>query len=145
MVSVEAVSALRGLSLSGTAIDKIRLQAQSDTKEYGFSQLRLVLAFLRWHNLLREKAERIHSPLILLPVEMRKQRGTDDGFELRPLVSPREAEINPVLRHHLRDVYALELPETVDLTSFGNLKTSARDVGARDPAPPRGRDGAYGD
>ncbi len=105
------------------AIDKIRLQAQSDTKEYGFSQLRLVLAFLRWHNLLREKAERIHSPLILLPVEMRKQRGTDDGFELRPLVSPREAEINPVLRHHLRDVYALELPETVDLTSFGNLKT----------------------
>ncbi len=37
------------------AIDKIRLQAQSDTKEYGFSQLRLVLAFLRWHNLLRRK------------------------------------------------------------------------------------------
>ncbi len=104
-------------------IDKIRLQAQSDTKEYGFSQLRLVLAYLRWHNLVRDEVERIHSPLILLPVEMRKLRGTDDGFEFRPLVSPREAEINPVLRHHLRDVYNIELPETVDLTSFGNLKT----------------------
>ena len=104
-------------------IDKIRLQAQSDSKEYGFSQLRIVLAFLRWHNLVRDRLERIHSPLILLPVEIRKQRGTDDGFELRPLVSAREAEINPVLRHHLRDVYGVELPETVDLTSFANLKT----------------------
>ncbi len=103
-------------------IDKIRLQAQSDTKEYGFSQLRLVLAFLRWHNLARDKVERIHSPLILLPVEMRKQRGTDDGFEVSLLVSPREAEINPVLRHHLRDVYNIELPETVDVTSFANVK-----------------------
>jgi hypothetical protein len=61
------------------SIDKIRLQAQSDIKEYGFSQLRLALAFLRWHDLARDKAERIHSPLILLPVELRKQRGTDEA------------------------------------------------------------------
>jgi hypothetical protein len=104
------------------SLDKIRLQAQADTKEYGFSQLRLVLAFLRWHNLVRDKTERIHSPLILLPVELKKQRGTEDGFMLSPLVPVREAEVNPVLRHHLHDVYGIDLPETVDLTSFANLK-----------------------
>jgi hypothetical protein len=49
---------------------------------------------------------------------MRKLRDSDDAFEFRPLVSAREAEINPALRHHLRDIYAVELPETVDLTSF---------------------------
>jgi hypothetical protein len=103
-------------------IDKIRLQAQSDIKEYGFSQLRLALAFLRWHDMARDKAERIHSPLILLPVELRKQRGTEAGFEISPLSSPREAEINPVLRHQLREVFGIELPETINLTSFANLK-----------------------
>jgi hypothetical protein len=103
------------------SLDKIRLQAQADTKEYGFSQLRLVVAFLRWHNLVRDRTERIHSPLILLPVELKKQRGTEDGFMLSPLVSVREAEVNPVLRHHLHDVYGIDLPESVDLTNFANL------------------------
>jgi hypothetical protein len=104
------------------SLDKIRLQAQSDIKEYGFSQLRLALAFLRWHDLAREKGERIDTPLILLPVELRKHRGTDAGFDISPLSSPREAEINPVLRHHLHEVYGIDLPETIDVTSFGNLK-----------------------
>jgi hypothetical protein len=130
----EAEDAGRWLSLQGylrfedypflaPSIDKIRLQAQSDIKEYGFSQLRLALAFLRWHDPAREKAERIDSPLILLPVELRKHRGTDTGFEISPLSSPREADINPVLRHHLREAYGIDLPETIDVTSAGSLKT----------------------
>jgi hypothetical protein len=49
---------------------------------------------------------------------MRKLRGSDDAFEFRSLMSAREAEINPALRYHLRGVYDVELPETVDLTSF---------------------------
>jgi hypothetical protein len=98
-------------------LDKIRLQARSDQKEYGLSQLRLVVAFLRWNNLARDRDERISSPLVLLPVEMRKQPGSDHGYDLLPLASPREAEINPVLRHHLRDAFGIELPETIDLTA----------------------------
>ncbi len=116
-------------------LDKIRLQARSDTKEYGFSQLRLVLAYLRWTNLARARDERIHSPLILLPVDMRRQQGTDNGYDLLPLVSPREAEVNPVLRHHLRDLYGVELPETIDLTRAESLPAMvaelSRDIGRR--------------
>lgn len=48
-------------------LTKIRQQANRDRKEYGFAQLRLVLVFLRWHNFRENKAERIHSPLLLLP------------------------------------------------------------------------------
>ena len=57
---------------------------------------------------------------------MRKLRSSDDVFEFRPLMSAREAEINPALRYHLRDVYDVELPETVDLTSspFCDSKTA---------------------
>lgn len=104
------------------SLDKIRLQAQTDAKEYGFSQLRLVLTTLRWHNLTRNPEERIESPFILLPVEIRKTRGTEHGFELTPKETLREAEVNPVLRHHLREVYGVELPETVDLTQPSGIK-----------------------
>lgn len=103
-------------------IDKIRLQAQADKKEYGFSQLRLVLAFLRWHNLARDPEARIHTPLILVPLDMRKQRGTEDGFEISPIASLKKAEINPVLRHQLREIYGIELEETIDVTRAANIK-----------------------
>ena len=51
-------------------LDKIISEARRDRAEYGFAQLRLVLCFLRWHNLKEAPEERIHSPLLLLPVEL---------------------------------------------------------------------------
>ena len=45
------------------SLDRIRLDAQHDAREYGFSQLRLVVAFLRWTNLKEAPDERINSPL----------------------------------------------------------------------------------
>jgi hypothetical protein len=36
-----------------------------------------------------------------------------DSYVVTPMTS--EAEINPVLRHQLRQLYGLELPETIDL------------------------------
>ena len=52
--------------LAGT-LDGIISEARRDRAEFGFAQLRLVLVFLRWHNLKEAPAERIHLPLLLLP------------------------------------------------------------------------------
>src|SRR6267142_2275457 len=89
-------------------LDKIISEARRDRAEYGFAQLRLVLCFLRWNNLKEEKNERIHSPLLLLPVELTKKKGIRDSYVLDPTTS--EAEVNPALRHHLKELYNLNLP-----------------------------------
>jgi predicted DNA-binding WGR domain protein len=94
-------------------LDKIISEARRDRAEYGFAQLRLVLCFLRWNNLKEDKHERIHSPLLLLPVELTKKKGVRDNYVLDPTSS--EAEVNPALRHHLKELYNLNLPEFVDL------------------------------
>jgi hypothetical protein len=103
-----------------TSLDRIRLQANRDAREYGFSQLRLVTAFLRWHNLKDAPDERINSPLVLVPATLRKRKGVRDSFELD--TDPSAAEINPVLRHLLHDLYDIQLPETIDATSFAELE-----------------------
>ncbi len=95
------------------ALDKIISEARRDRAEYGFAQLRLVLCFLRWNNLKEAKEERIHSPLLLLPVELTRKKGVRDNYVLDPTSS--EAEVNPALRHHLKELYNLDLPAFVDL------------------------------
>jgi predicted DNA-binding WGR domain protein len=94
-------------------LDKIISEARRDRAEYGFGQLRLVLCFLRWHNLKETREERIDSPLLLLPVELTRKKGVRDNYILDPTSS--EAEVNPALRHHLKELYDFNLPEKVDL------------------------------
>src|SRR6185503_17143981 len=94
-------------------LDKIISEARRDRAEFGFAHLRLVLCFLRWNNLKEAPNERIHSPLLLLPVELTKKKGVRDSYLLDPTTS--EAEVNPALRHHLKALYNLTLPERVDL------------------------------
>lgn len=94
-------------------LDKIISEARRDRAEYGFAQLRLVLCFLRWNNLKEAPEERIHSPLLLLPVELTRKKGVRDHYVLDPTAS--EAEVNPALRHHLKSLYNLDLPEAIDL------------------------------
>ncbi|MFT7676425.1 MAG: hypothetical protein ACI8QC_000396 [Planctomycetota bacterium] len=102
-------------------LDKLRSEDRRNRAEFGFSQLRLCLVFLRWHDLKGEKQERIHSPLLLLPVKIDKQKGVRDRYDVVP--ASEIAEVNPVLRHHLSRLYGLELPTTVDLskTSMAEL------------------------
>lgn len=95
-------------------LDQVRSQARRDRAEYGMSQLRLVVAFFNWHNLRDDAERRIRSPLLLLPVAVDKKRGVRDSYVLRP--QSEIAEVNPVLRHYLRELYDLELPEHVDLS-----------------------------
>jgi predicted DNA-binding WGR domain protein/MoxR-like ATPase len=96
-----------------SVLDKIISEARRDRAEYGFAQLRLVLCFLRWANLKEAPQERIHSPLLLLPVELTRKKGVRDNYVLDPTTT--EAEVNPALRHHLKELYNLSLPESIDL------------------------------
>ena len=96
-----------------TTLDRIVQDTRRDRAEFGFSHLRLVLAFLRWHNLKEAPAERIVSPLLWLPVELVKKKGVRDRYLLQ--CEDEEAEFNPALRHYLRQLYDIRLPQTVDL------------------------------
>jgi len=95
-------------------LDAIRRDSNREKKEYGFSELRFVLIFFRWHDLKEEKELRINSPLLLMPVEIVKKKGVRDSWQLIP--SGTVAEVNPALRYQLRVLYDLELPETIDLS-----------------------------
>lgn len=101
-------------------LDRIRQEAVRDRKEFGFAQLRIALVFLRWHNLKETPEERIHSPLLLLPVELTKKKGVRDTYVVQPMSTV--AEVNPALRHYLKELYNLELPEEVDLANPQNME-----------------------
>ena len=94
-------------------LERIRADERRDVAEVGSSQLRLVVAFLRWHNLKEDRSERITSPLLLLPVALERKKGVRDAWTLCAASS--RAEVNPALRHQLRQLYGLDLPEAIDL------------------------------
>jgi superfamily I DNA and/or RNA helicase/predicted DNA-binding WGR domain protein len=94
-------------------LNGIRQHSENDKKEYGFSQLKLVVAFLHWHNLKDDINERIQSPLLLLPIELdRKKSLKEEKFTIK--IRDNAAIINPVLANHLKDLYGITLPESVD-------------------------------
>lgn len=97
-----------------SVLDKLISDARRDAAEFGFSQLRLVIAFLRWHNLKESPHERIDSPALLLPIELSKKKGVRDSYVMR--ATSREAEVNPVLRYHLKQLFGIELPHSIDLS-----------------------------
>ncbi len=96
-----------------SVLDKVRTEASRDAAEFGFAQLRLVICFLRWADLKASPPERYDSPLVLLPVQLQKRKGVRDAYVLD--VTTTEAEVNPVLRFFLKDLYNINLPETLDL------------------------------
>ena len=95
-------------------LDRIIAEVRRDEAEFGFAQLRLVACFLHWADLKQKPPQRYDSPLILIPVELKKKKGIRDTYQLN--VQTTDAEINPVLRHLLKQLYNIELPETVDLS-----------------------------
>lgn len=94
-------------------LDRIIQENRRNRNEYGFSSLRLTVAFLHWHNLKEAPNERISSPLLWLPAEVVRRKGVRDQYVLT--CAETVAEFNPALRHMLRQLYGIELPETVDL------------------------------
>jgi len=97
-----------------SSLDRVRVESQRAIQEYGFNQLKLVIAFLNWHNLKEEPNERIQSPLLLLPVSLKKnKRLKEDHYVLKVLDNA--AEVNPVLAGQLKELYGIRLPDFVDL------------------------------
>lgn len=96
-----------------STLDNIRSDTRKDLYEYGFSQLKLVIAFLNWYNFKENKSEKINSPLLIIPTTLKKKKGVEDQFVLDFNTS--EAEINPVLKFYLKDLYDIDLPESIDL------------------------------
>ncbi|MCP4170588.1 MAG: DUF4011 domain-containing protein, partial [Fuerstiella sp.] len=82
--------------LPGT-LDRIRVEARRDEKEYGFAQLRLIVCFLRWADLKSKPVERYESPLLLLPVKLDVKKGIHDRYSLTAVDTV--AEVNPVVRY----------------------------------------------
>lgn len=117
------------------ALTKIRAEAHRHEAEYGYSELQLVLCFLRWADLKASPPERYDSPLLLLPVTLRTKKGVRDAFMLE--ASGTEAQVNPVLRYHLRELYDIELPELFDIEidDVGDLSASLKaQIHASEPA-----------
>jgi hypothetical protein len=83
-------------------INRIRIDANKSLNEYGFSQLRTVIAFVHWYNFKENNEERITSPLLLLPTEIKKRKGVTDQYSL--LFPSSQAEINPILSHYLKEL-----------------------------------------
>ncbi len=94
-------------------LNKIRLDARRSQNEYGFSQLRVVVAFLHWYNFKEDNTEKITSPLLLLPATVTKKKGVRDQFIIG--FDSTEAEINPILSNYLKDLYDIDLPSFIDL------------------------------
>ena len=61
-------------------LDRIMAESRRDQAEFGFGQLRLVICFLHWANLKEKPVERFDSPLVLLPVELKKKKGIRDTY-----------------------------------------------------------------
>lgn len=117
-----------------SAFDRLIQETRRDRAEYGFSHLRLVVAFLHWHNLKEAPNERITSPLLWLPAEVSKAKGVRDQYVVR--CADTVAEFNPALRHMLRQLYAIELPEEIDLAkvSLGEVHADIlRQIHASEP------------
>jgi hypothetical protein len=95
-------------------LDRILAESRRDAAEFGFGQLRLVICFLHWANLKEKPIERFDSPLVLLPVELKKKKGIRDTYHLAAVSN--EAEVNPVIRHQFKQLYDIDLPEVIDLS-----------------------------
>ncbi|MFF0339587.1 AAA domain-containing protein [Kribbella sp. NPDC004875] len=120
---------------AANTLDKLISTARRDRADYGQDQLRLVPAFLRWHDLKNDRDTRLASPLVLAKVELTKKRGVRDSYTLR--ITDPIAEVNPTLRHSLRQLYGISLPETVDLSAPGALRDLhqrlAKEIQATEP------------
>ncbi|MBS2031369.1 MAG: DUF4011 domain-containing protein [Deltaproteobacteria bacterium] len=102
------------------ALDKLRTSAARAKTEYGFSSLKLAICFLHWHDLKNAPEERVHSPLLLVPVELTRKKGVRDAYLLT--ATSELAEVNPVLRHVLAQTYGIRLPDAVNLAEPGSLE-----------------------
>ncbi|NND98168.1 MAG: DUF4011 domain-containing protein, partial [Pirellulaceae bacterium] len=96
-----------------SVLDRIIADDRRERAEFGFGGLRLAMAFLNWANVKASPPEHYNSPLVLVNVSLKKKKGVKDKYLLEAVDG--EAEVNPVLRHLMNQLYAIELPEKISL------------------------------
>ena len=105
---------------AAAALDALISSARRDRAEYGRDQLRLVVAFLRWHDVKNDPtdAHRVAAGAGAGDADQAARRARRVPLELTSTV----AEVNPVLRHQLDELFGLRLPETIDLAADGAIE-----------------------
>lgn len=98
------------------SLKKVFYEANRDINEYGFNLLKLSFCFLNWYNYKENINEKIKSPLLLLPVSLKKKKGIKDDFQLELETSI--AQVNPVLSYYLKELYDIQLPREFDLSVY---------------------------
>jgi len=89
-------------------LKKIRSEARRSFEERGMNSLFLVLGTLTWYD--KDKPEdALLSPLILVPVELTKERGRDI---YKISVLDEDIVLNPALTQKLKQNFAIDFPET---------------------------------
>ena len=99
----------------GISLKKVYYEGNRDKAEFGFNQLKLSFCFLNWYNYKENINEKIQSPLLLIPVSIKKKKGIKDEFTLDLLET--EAQVNPVLAYYLRELFDIKLPKFYDLAT----------------------------
>ncbi len=77
--------------------------------ETGYSRLRLIIAFLHWHD--PESGETVSTPLLLLGAKLTRKKGVTVRYLLE--VDSDDAAVNPILRHVFKTRFDIALPTTV--------------------------------
>jgi len=124
------------------ALDKLISNERKLRNEQGHGRLRLIVAFLRWFDL--QNDEVVHSPLLLMPVELKRRKGVKKRYQLSV---EGDALVNPILRFVFKDRFDITMPETIDstvesITAFvsdleGQVRATAPEVGIEVIEKPR--------
>jgi len=90
-------------------IKNLHRRSRTDFEERGVRILHLTFGMLQWKEM--ERGDTVRSPLILIPVEL-KRRSATAPFELNPVEE--DAILNPALRVRLWKDFQVELPDLPD-------------------------------
>ncbi len=107
-------------------LKKIRSEARRSFEERGVNSLFLVLGTLTWYD--KDKPEdALLSPLILVPVELTKERGRDI---YKISVLDEEIVLNPALTQKLKQNFAIDFPEaeTIQELNYSEIIALVREA-----------------
>jgi very-short-patch-repair endonuclease len=105
----EVVTDIRDGAKLRNVLRNLYRRSRTDFEERGVRILFLTLGMLEWKEV--EQTETIKSPILLVPVELRRD-SVNDPFELWPV--DEEIVINPALAVKLGDDFKIELPPVPD-------------------------------
>jgi ABC-type Na+ transport system ATPase subunit NatA len=117
--SDEIICKVQETKVLRSVLRNLERRSRSDFEERGVRILHLAFGILEWQEV--EQSELIRSPLLLVPVEI-KRKSVLDPYEILP--TDEEIVINPALEVRLRNDFRIDLPtlpedwEEIDLTNY---------------------------